>query len=377
MEIQNSYIFLKKSSESSGKKLQEYIRESFSSLKRSRSGLNIFKQSYSGIIKINRKERTVSLLVHQVEDTYYVDVIAYGNTKSDIVNTLEYVQSVIYQSKIESDYIMIISYDAISEYYCNQMFPKLNELERNLRKLLFNIYTVNFGKDYYKAAISDELQNKAKGVIRAKGNENRKETEYIQKFFYSFEYGDIEKILFDKRWTELDEKNKMDFLKKHNDLSDLSDKELREAITDIAPKSDWERFFSDRILLNDIQATIEEIRKCRNNVAHCKFFYKSEHEKSKEIIDNFNQAILTAIIFTEDKDFADKNVDQIFNNLIIGLKTFTKVAALIVDSVSKSTPIIVTALEKFSNSLIMISENASNNNNLEEKELASNENNSE
>ena len=69
---------------------------------------------------------------------------------------------------------MIVSYDSVSEYYCNKAYPKLNKLERNLRKLLFNTYTVNFGVDYYQKTVSPDLQKKIKGVIQAKGNEEKK-----------------------------------------------------------------------------------------------------------------------------------------------------------------------------------------------------------
>lgn len=51
-------------------------------------------------------------------------------------------------SGVRDEYVDIISYDAISEFYCNKILPKLNTLERNLRKLLFNIYIVNFGKEF-------------------------------------------------------------------------------------------------------------------------------------------------------------------------------------------------------------------------------------
>lgn len=222
MELQNNYIFLKEPDENSGKNLETYLNELFDTLKKTGGHgidlLNLFKRIYSGKIKIGRKERRVMFALHLVGDTYYVDLIVQGETRLDVVNTLEYVHSVICKSNVSSEYIMIISYDAVSEYYCNQMFPKLNELERNLRKLLYNIYTVNFGKDYCKATFSEEIQNKAKGIIRARGEKKKRETEFIQKMFYSLEYSDVEQLLFDKRWTELDESNKNDFLESHTNL---------------------------------------------------------------------------------------------------------------------------------------------------------------
>ena len=48
-----------------------------------------------------------------------------------------------------------------------------------------------------------------------------------QRFFYSFEFGDIQKLLFSKGWTNEDEQAKSRFLEKNKDLSQLTDDELR------------------------------------------------------------------------------------------------------------------------------------------------------
>ena len=65
-----------------------------------------------------------------------------------------------------------------------------------------------------------------------------------QRFFYSFEFIDIQKLLFAKGWINEDEKAKASFLEKNQDLSQLTDEELRMAFCKYTPQSDWERFFS-------------------------------------------------------------------------------------------------------------------------------------
>jgi hypothetical protein len=43
------------------------------------------------------------------------------------------------------------------------------------------------------------LQKKSKGVIQAKGNEEKKQIERLKKFFYSMEFSDIQALLFTKK----------------------------------------------------------------------------------------------------------------------------------------------------------------------------------
>ena len=232
-----------------------------------------------------------------------------GKTRVQIIEVLEYVHSTLFAAGIEEDYISIVSYDAISEYYCNKLYPKLNRLERNLRKLLFNIYVLNFGKEYFQATTTKEMQDKAKKIIQARGKVEKKETQYVKQYFYSLEYADIQQLLFAPRWTKIDEENKKIFLNTHKDLSTFSDEELRAIINNISPKSDWERFFEEKFQDVDIEGDIEAVRIIRNNVAHCKFLTKEQYISCSKTISILNKALNKAITITEEKDFADKNAE--------------------------------------------------------------------
>ncbi|WP_277407889.1 hypothetical protein [Lacrimispora xylanisolvens] len=47
-----------------------------------------------------------------------------GNTKNHCAKTLEIINSKLFDSvnKLEEQYIIILTYDAVSEYYCNKIF---------------------------------------------------------------------------------------------------------------------------------------------------------------------------------------------------------------------------------------------------------------
>lgn len=76
--------------------------------------------------------------------------------------------------------------------------------------------------------VSGELQSRIKGIINVDGKSDRdklrniykvsnKEVDEIarwQRFFYSVEFGDIQKLLFSKGWTNDDEQAKSHFLEK-------------------------------------------------------------------------------------------------------------------------------------------------------------------
>lgn len=321
MRIQNSYIFMQnpyKKKEPPKEKVGDGISidfkhkfisyfESVFPSARTDQDMYYITLEYTYEVELDGNRLDARFLIHEVDETYYLDVVICGSSKAQIIGGLEYIQKVIDESVIPKHYIVIISYDAISEYYWNKIYPKLNELERNLRKLLFNIYVVNFGPAYYQTTISNDLQNQVKKNIQAKGNAENIATERLKKFFYSMEFAQIQQMLFVSQWSEVDEKAKAAFLRKHKDLSKLTDGELRKEFSEIAPKSDWERFFADKMDADVIQSLINEIRKSRNNIAHCKFFYKAEFKSCSKAMDRFNNAVNSAIATTEHKDFAKKS----------------------------------------------------------------------
>ena len=156
-----------------------------------------------------------------------------------------------------------------------------------------------------------ELQIKANKLIKAKGNAKKKKERRIQEFFYSLEFFDIQQLLFSPTWTDYDKKQRQEYLNSHDDLTKLTDEELRKQFTEFSPKSDWERFFNGKTndTTDEIIATLEEIRKCRNKIAHCKFLSFEEYNTCNKAILKMNRAIDEALRITEEKDFYEKNLE--------------------------------------------------------------------
>lgn len=332
MTIQSSYIFLKKDPESkkydidsagnkilvieAGHGIYSYIMNLFPGASKEINKDEWFKDKITYMMQATDEFYHVSFNISEVIDTIYLTVQVEGRIKAKIIGCLEQIQDKLLSlAELNERYIPIISYDAISEYYCNKIIPRLNSLERNLRKLLFNIYIVNFGRNYYQATTSEEFQAKIKSVIHARGNKEKKEEERLKLFFYSFEFNDIQTLLFTPGWTSFDENIKKKFLDEHQDLSKLSDDQLRKAFSEFSIKSDWERFFNKKVNIDKIEEVIEDIRRYRNKIAHFKFFTKSEYLHCEQIMRKLNKAIVKAIQITEEKDFNNKNYEYLSDAL--------------------------------------------------------------
>lgn len=340
MTLNNSYIFLEHPNKQPssnkdeqgnmvlvvGNNIYSFVKKEFPCVVKGVAREDVFQTKLDCNFNEGKMSCTISFVITEVEKITYLDVIVNGKGHYNLISCLEFIQDKLLNSGVRQHYIEIVSYDAISEYYCNKAFVKLNALERNLRKLLFNIYILHFGKDYYSATMNTVLQEKIKGVI---GSSNAKDylreirQRYnvsadhakaiirLQQFFYSLEFADLQQFLFSPTWTKKDEEDRTAFLEKTKDLSVLSDVELRNAFEKFTPKSDWERFFSCKIQISEIEELIDELRRYRNAVAHLKFFYKDDYQRSNKIIIKLNKAIIEAIKLTEEKDFSQKNAEAL------------------------------------------------------------------
>lgn len=376
MKLTSSYIFLEHPNKKTishkdqqgnlvlelGNNIYSFIRNAFPSAVEDTKTDEIFRTTLTyNLIEDNIPYR-VSFIITEIEKTTYLDIIIEGKRRIKLVSYLESIQDKLLNSKLRHYYVDIISYDAVSEYYCNKSFGKLNELERNLRKLLFNIYILHFGKDYYSATMSKELQDKIKGVIRSRkikepiqnvkkiyrvDKDDAEKIVRLQQFFYSLEFADIQKFLFTPTWTPLDKREHSKFLTSHEDLSILSDIELRNAFEKFAPKSDWDRFFSSKITILEIESLVDDIRNYRNIVAHCKLIDKNTYKKYNQLILRLNKAVVNAIRITEEKDFAQKNADLLNRTLLSISQKISELMKPIQDGIQNflSSPAIQTMQE--------------------------------
>lgn len=374
MEFKNSYIFLKRDKKEENIKkenkennaivisfppsFQELLKKTFQNISFNNKD-DKFDIMNSGTLKIKNNNQEVDVLFkyHDVWSNYYLDIIVKTGKKKDAINILNIVNSCLIGKKniFDKYFVSIISYDYISEYYCNKLFPYLNEFERKLRKILFNIYTLNFNLEYYSATTSEEFQKglKQKSSI-TNNNSNSKQDCYIKLGFYSLDYSDIDKLLFTKSVTEKEEQKLQNFLIENKDLTKLSDYEIRQTFRLCISKTDWERFFGDKNFDDNFQQTLNDIRNFRNNIAHCKFISKEQYENCIKILKKTTKSLDFAIKITEEKDFINKNLELQHESFERLAKTMREVVANIYKPILENINSITQPMKNLSEKLSQI-----------------------
>ncbi len=125
------------------------------------------------------------------------------------------------------------------------------------------------------------------------------------------------------------------------DSDKLSSKELIDCIDNIRPKSDWDRLFLPQIgEISNIEESIDQLRKLRNKVAHCKLFRKEHYEECLELLKVLNKQINKALKIVMNIDFQELNAqyasDELHKALEILQESLTAMSRSITNMMSES-----------------------------------------
>ena len=289
----------------------------------------ILRSNWDGTFLVNDAEITFSIKEYSKHKLSYLSVYTKVNSISNIESIDEKINKLM-----KNNYIVITSYDCISEFYCNKIYKKLNNFERKLKELIFDIYTFSYGMNYYDRNFSDELKQKVKQMRDKSISTDEKNIEQLKQSLYELDYNDIMKLLFTPKWLLDDEKDKFNLIEKI-DNDNVSSEELKEYIENIRPKSDWDRLFLPQIgEISNIEESIDDLRKLRNRVAHCKFFRKEHYEECLELLKILNKHINKALKIVMNIDFQKINAQYASDELHKALGTLQESLSAMSKSIS-------------------------------------------
>jgi hypothetical protein len=165
MELQNSYIFIPKGNpdgDDCAAKISELIDRIFPNVI---SVSDLIGGGCRGYINGVH----VTFVLNETPEADYFDVIVKHHYKAESVKCLEDINHTIMHTKndFQKQYVPIISFDSVSEYYCNRIHPKLNELDRKLRQLNSHLYAIYFGHNPNQSETQDELKEYVSEYVKS------------------------------------------------------------------------------------------------------------------------------------------------------------------------------------------------------------------
>lgn len=289
----------------------------------------ILRSNWDGTFLVNDAEISFSIKQYSKHKLSYLSLY----TKVNSISNIEIIDEKI-NKLMKENYIVITSYDCISEFYCNKIYKKLNNFERKLKELIFDIYTFSYGMNYYDRNFSDELKQKIKQSRDKSISTDEKNIEQLKQSLYELDYNDIMKLLFTPKWLLDDEKEKFKLIERI-EKDEVPSNELVDYIENIRPKSDWDRLFLPQIgEISNIEESIDNLRKLRNRVAHCKFFRKEHYEECLKLLDGLNKQLNKALKIVMNIDFQQLNAQYAGDEIHKGLEILQQSLSAISKSIT-------------------------------------------
>ena len=273
-----------------------------------------FENTKAGLIVFDGKDIKYSLKSADVEKSdemffhFMIEISGEGETQAQILEKLDLLIKKI-NEKNGSLFAINTIWNDVSLYYGKKLYPEILEVENMLRKIIYIFMLKTVGSKWIDVGTPKKFQNSINDVIE-KDNKTKNgiKTEWLTYadfitlgYFFTAPYSfktDL-KELFD----ELNQYASADALGDGKKCADgelkSENKETTKELTldiikrisdDYEPKSNWERYFSDKLGDKGPKKFSEEwssLYNIRNKVAHGRPINSDDFKKANVLINNF------------------------------------------------------------------------------------------
>ena len=311
------YIFIKKKDDFCNDKKQ------FVNLLSSNARITIDENE----ISIGQK-KVAYILKHEYiensqEDMFYLTL---QSDADDKVDALEMLDGVIRRINNTYDMFQINTIvDEVSIDYAIRLYPEIAKLENLLRKIIYLFMTKSVGSKWIQKNIPEEMKKSVQKTM-----EKNQIVDVKEDYLYNADFAVLGWFFFAKYSLNGDSQRLIIELKKEENHTPEKINALLELYE---KKSNWERYFSDKIQVENLSAKWNELYKYRNQVAHSKRICKEEYKRACELILELKQAFedcianVSGVVMTEEQSEA---IEQVAQETIVAATDNTQVGSSII-----------------------------------------------
>ena len=193
------------------------------------------------------------------------------------------------------------SWDGITVYYAKKLFPYIATVENLLREIIYTFMIKAVGSKWFNKTapnkVRDNINKKTKRLEPSTEIDTDDPKKEIHNVLNTADFSMLTAFLF----TKYNAKNKAGLTKEtikeiDEQFGDTIDKTaVIQLLNDYIIKSNWERYFSDKVKLEDPYQKLSDFYCYRCDIVHTRKIRRDEYKKalnlSKELIDVFDQCI--------------------------------------------------------------------------------------
>lgn len=175
-------------------------------------------------------------------------------------------------------------WDDVSIYYGKALYPQIVDIENLLRKIIYIFMIKNSGSKWVEQSIPKEVKE---SIQKTQDKSREKVHNMLVDCLYSADFKDLGIFFFANYTHQLDYQKLIRKLK----LTENQTKEkIDELIEQYEAKSNWDRYFSEKIDVENLEEKWRKLYGYRNQVAHSKNIDKDDYDNAIRLIQELESA---------------------------------------------------------------------------------------
>lgn len=243
------------------------------------------------------------------ELAFYFSIFS-DTDKDEIVSKLEDFDKLLQRINTECGSMFKINtiWDDVSIYYAKKLYPQMIQVENLLRKIIYRFMIKTAGSTWFANAVPRGAREAIEKTLERNG---LKLDETGEDQLYYADFVQLGVFLFEPYTLKPLSQEAINRIK---DAAEGEKENLAEVLKVFTAKSNWDRYFSEKISVTELQLKWYKLYSYRNQVAHAKRIKKAEYKDASAIIDElvnaFNACLdsIDEVEMTEDESQAVKEV---------------------------------------------------------------------
>lgn len=205
-----------------------------------------------------------------------------GMPEDKQISSLERANTVIRRivEKYKDFYINTI-WDDVSIYYGEKLYPHIVNIENLLRKIIYRFMIKILGSQWVEQALPKEVKESIQKTLEKNKESQENVHNILEDCLYSADFIQLGLFFFNKY------SNKNDFQRLIRDLKSkekLTKSEIEKLVQPYESMSNWDRYFSDKLNIENLWENWKQLYGYRNKIAHSKIIDKKDYDVAMSII---------------------------------------------------------------------------------------------
>lgn len=248
------------------------------------------------------------------KETVFYFQISTNESDDSIATKLEEFDALLHRINFEygNHFTINTIWDDVSMYYTMQLYPQIIKIENSLRKIIYRFMIRIAGGNWYASSVPNEVKD---SISKTLEKNNIKEESVLGNQLYYADFIQLSWFFFSK--YPLKPLDQAALVKIKDAIADEK-KDVNKVLEELECKSNWERYFSDILPVDNLSGKWEKLYGYRNQVAHAKRMKRKEYEEALNIINELTPAFNTCI---EHIDAADRKIPSAWSKLSVGMSS--------------------------------------------------------